>query len=73
MDKTFDRFLAADGDLVASEARYHWKCSCLFRTHSESNDDRSHSEVDTALLKTFEMLEQNSTKIWDKVELMELY
>ena len=64
LDKTFHCFLAADGDLVAAEAQYHWKCSCLFHKHSESNDDRSHSEVDTALLKTFEMLEQNRTKIW---------
>ena len=72
-DRTFDRFLAADGDLVAAEARYHWKCSCLFHKHYEINDDRSQSEVDTALLKTFEMLEQNRTKIWNKVELMELY
>ena len=47
----YDRLLAADGDLVAAEAWYHWKCSCLFHKYSESNDDRSHSEVDTALLK----------------------
>ena len=45
----YDRLLAADGDLVAAEARYHRKCSCLFHKRSESNDDRSHSEVDTAL------------------------
>ena len=68
----YDRLIAADGDLIAAEARYHRKFSCLFHKHSESNDDRSHSEVDTALLKTFEMLEQNRTKIWNAVELMDL-
>ena len=70
--KTFDRFQAVDGGLVAAQARYHWKCS-FFHKHSENNDNHSHSEADTASLKTFDILEQNSTKIWNKMELIEFY
>ena len=64
LDRVVYCLLAVDGDVVAAEARYHRKCRCLFHKHSESNDNRWHSEVDTALLKTFEMLDQNRTKIW---------
>ena len=73
LEKPFDRFLAADGDLVAAEARYHWKCSCIFHKHSESNDDRSHCEVDTAMLKTFEnnlselSAKSRTTKAWTEL------
>ena len=67
----YDRLLDADGDLVTAEARYHRKCSFLFHKHSERNDDRSHSEVDTSVLKTFAMLDRKN--IWNTVTLMELY
>lgn len=45
-----DRLLAADGDLVAEEARYHRKRSCLFHKPAVSVDVNSDSVADTALL-----------------------
>lgn len=68
-----DRLLAADGDLVAAEARYHRKCNCLFHKPAVSIDDYSDSVVDTALLQTFEVLEQDRTKVWNTVEIMDVY
>ena len=69
-----DRLLAAaGGDLVAAEARYHRKCSCLFHKPAVSKDDYSDSMVDTALLQTLEVLEQYRTQIWNTVEIMDVY
>ena len=68
-----DRLLAADGDLVAAEARYHRKCNCLFHKPAVSIDDYSDSVVDTALLQTFEVLEQDRTKVWNTVDIMDVY
>ncbi|MEG7522541.1 MAG: hypothetical protein M3H12_05505, partial [Chromatiales bacterium] len=38
-----------------------------------SIDDYSDSVVDTALLQTFEVLEQDRTKVWNTVEIMDVY
>ena len=60
-----DRLLAANGDLVAKEALYHRKCSCIF--HKPAAGVYSDSLFVTALLQTFEVLGQNRTKVWNTI------
>lgn len=63
--------MAVDGDLIAQEARNHHKSSCLFHKPNVSID--LNSIVDTTLLHTFEVLEQNRTKVGKTVEIMDVY
>ena len=51
----------------------HTVDNTLFHKHAASVDVNSDSIMDRALLETFVVLEENCTKIWNTVEIMELY